>query len=65
MMRDSGTQAPVRVLVWAAPPVFAVVVIWAGVSLTAQARRLLAQLGLVVGQHVGVVCRNQETGTCR
>lgn len=54
-MRESASQAPVRVLVRAAPPVFAVVVIRTGISLTAQARRLLTQLSLVVGQHVGVI----------
>ena len=49
-------SVPVFVLVWAAPPVFAVVVVRAGVTLATQARWFLAQFRLVVGQHVGVVC---------
>lgn len=48
-------RAPVFVLVWAAPPVFAVVVIWTGITLTAQARWFLTELCLVVGQHVVVI----------
>lgn len=46
---------PVFVLVWAAPPVLAVVVVRTGVTLTAQARRLLTELCFVVGQHVVLV----------
>lgn len=48
---------PVFVLVWAAPPVLAVVVVRTGIALTAQTRRLFTELGFVVGQHVVLVCR--------
>lgn len=47
--------APVFVLVRAAPPVFAVVVIWTGVTLTAQTRRFLTEFCLVVGEHIVVI----------
>lgn len=46
---------PVFVLVWAAPPVLAVVVVRTGITLTAQARRLFTELCFVVGQHVVLV----------
>lgn len=42
-------------LVRAAPPVFAVVVIRTGVSLTTQAGGLFTELRLVVGQHIIVI----------
>lgn len=42
-------------LVRAAPPVFAVVVIRTGVTLAAQTRWFLTELCLVVGQHVVVI----------
>jgi len=54
VMQHGKDAAPVFVLVWAAPPVFAVVVIWASVTLTTQARRFLTELCLVVGQHIVV-----------
>lgn len=50
--RKRTRRTPVFVLVRAAPPVFAVVVIWTGVSLTTQAGGLFTELRLVVGQHI-------------
>lgn len=49
------SRAPVFVLVWAAPPVFAVMEIWTGVTLTTKTRRFLTEFCLVVGQHIVVV----------
>lgn len=48
-------RAPVFVLVRAAPPVFAVMVIWTGITLTAQTRWFLTEFCLVVGQHIVVI----------
>lgn len=48
-------QRSVLVLVWAAAPVFAVVVVRTGVTLATEARRLLTQLRFVVGQHIVVI----------
>ena len=41
----------------ASPPVFAIMVIWTGITLTAQTRGFLAQFGLIVGQHVVIIYR--------
>lgn len=46
--------APVFVLVWAASPVFAVMVVGTGIALAAKTRWLLTKFCLVVGQHVVV-----------
>lgn len=47
--------APVFVLVRAPPSVFAVMVVWTGITLTAQTRRFLTEFCFVVGQHVVVI----------
>ena len=47
--------SPVFVLVRASPPVFAVVVVRTGITLTAQARWFLTEFCLVVGQHIVVI----------
>lgn len=47
--------APVFVLVRAPPSVFAVMVVWTGITLTAQTRWFLTEFCLVVGQYVVVI----------
>lgn len=42
-------------LVRAAPPVFAVMVVRTGIALTAEAGGFLTELRLVVGQHIVVI----------
>lgn len=54
-LNSGEEQSPVFVLVRAAPPVFAVVVIRTGVSLATQAGRLFTELRLVMGQHIIVI----------
>ena len=48
-------------LVGAAAPIFAVVVVRTGVTLATEAGWLLTQLRLVVGQHVVVVCGRRRS----
>ena len=52
----AGAKAPVFVFPGAPPPVLAVVVVGAGVTLTAQPRGLLTRLRLIVPQHVSGLC---------
>lgn len=59
-LRSRHDKPPVFVLVRAAPPVFAVMVIWTGIPLATQTRWLLTELCLVVGQHVVVICGDTE-----
>lgn len=48
-------KAPVFVFMWAPPPVFAVMVVWTGITLTTKTRRFFTELCLVVGQHIIVI----------
>lgn len=63
----AGAKAPVFVFPGAPPPVLAVVVVGAGVTLTAQPRGLLTWLCLIVPQHVSGLCmggrRRGQVGT--
>ena len=52
----AGPKGPVFVLPGAPPPVLAVVVVGAGVTLAAQPRGLLAGLRLIVPQHISGLC---------